>query len=61
MVGRDLRHESLLKAIMESDGRRHIGRGRLRTECTTRIVKDEENYKEPKELRYDMGKRGMLP
>lgn len=40
MIGHVLRHESLLKTILEGDVEGHIGRGRLRVEYMTQVMKD---------------------
>lgn len=47
----DLRHENLLKKIIEGDVDGHVGRGRLRREYMTHIMKDNKGkYKDLKEL-----------
>jgi hypothetical protein len=55
MIGHILRHESLLKKIIERDVEGHIARGRPRAECMTQIMQDTNkgNYKDLKELLYD--------
>lgn len=40
MIGHILRHESLLKKIIEGDVESHIATGRLRTEFMTQIIMD---------------------
>lgn len=39
MIGHILKHESLLKTMIEGDVEESIGRGRLRAEYMTRIKK----------------------
>ncbi|CAI6343800.1 unnamed protein product [Macrosiphum euphorbiae] len=55
MIGHILRHESLLKKIIEGDVEGHIARGRPRTEYMTQIMQDTNkgSYKDLKELCYD--------
>ncbi|KAF0724219.1 LINE-1 reverse transcriptase [Aphis craccivora] len=55
MIGHILRHQSLLKKIIEGDVEGHISRGRPRTEYMTQIMQDTNkgSYKELKELCYD--------